>query len=75
MPSTSIARMTGCDRAAEDIARRALADADRLPKVEAWFRRTAGERGYSKTVLDEVWEIIASFGAFCLFSEREGHRS
>ncbi|MDC0773888.1 DNA polymerase III subunit alpha [Streptomyces sp. HD] len=59
-----LARMTGCDRAAGDVARRALADPDRLPKVEAWFRRTAGERGYSKSVLDEVWETVAAFGAY-----------
>ncbi|MEV6840008.1 DNA polymerase III subunit alpha [Streptomyces sp. NPDC051133] len=59
-----LARMTGCDRAAGDVARRALADPDRLPKVEQWFRRTAGERGYAKEVLDEVWEIVSSFGAY-----------
>ncbi|MEU7340375.1 DNA polymerase III subunit alpha [Streptomyces sp. NPDC007074] len=59
-----LSKMTGCDRAAGDVARRALADPDRLPKVEAWFRRTAGERGYSSTVLDEVWETIAQFGAY-----------
>ena len=29
--------MTGCDRAMAEIARRALADKDRLPKVKAWF--------------------------------------
>ncbi|TVZ90536.1 DNA polymerase III subunit alpha [Streptomyces sp. BK340] len=56
--------MTGCDRAAGDVARRALADPDRLLKVEAWFRRTAGERGYAKEVLDEVWETVSSFGAY-----------
>ncbi len=56
--------MTGCDRAAADVARRALADPDRMPGVEAWFRRTAGERGYATGVLDEVWEIISSFGAY-----------
>ncbi|MGW3653775.1 DNA polymerase III subunit alpha, partial [Streptomyces sp. NPDC000878] len=59
-----LARMTGCDRAAADVARRALADPDRLAKVEAWFRRTAAERGYDTTVLDEVWETIAAFGAY-----------
>ncbi|MFF5188798.1 DNA polymerase III subunit alpha [Streptomyces sp. NPDC000345] len=56
--------MTGCDRAAGDVARRALADPDRLPKVEEWFRRTAGQRGYPKDVLDEVWETVSSFGAY-----------
>lgn len=59
-----LATMTGCDRAAGDVARRALADPDRLPKVEAWFRRTAGERGYTKDVLDEVWETVSAFGAY-----------
>lgn len=59
-----LSKLTGCDRAAGDVARRALADPDRLPKVEAWFRRTAGERGYSKDVLDEVWDIVSSFGAY-----------
>ncbi|MFI1177514.1 DNA polymerase III subunit alpha [Streptomyces melanogenes] len=59
-----LAKMTGCDRAAGDVARRALASPDRLPKVEAWFRRTAGERGYSAAVLDEVWETVASFGSY-----------
>ncbi|MCX5097789.1 DNA polymerase III subunit alpha [Streptomyces sp. NBC_00365] len=59
-----LAKMTGCDRAAADVARRALADGDRLPRVEAWFRRTAGECGYDKSVLDEVWETVASFGAY-----------
>jgi error-prone DNA polymerase len=59
-----LARMTSCDRAAGDVARRALADPDRLAGVEAWFRRTAGERGYSKEVLDEVWETVAAFGAY-----------
>ncbi|WP_026179396.1 DNA polymerase III subunit alpha [Streptomyces hokutonensis] len=59
-----LAQLTGCDRAAGDVARRALADPDRLPRVEEWFRRAAGERGYSKTVLDEVWETVASFGAY-----------
>ncbi|MEU0030794.1 DNA polymerase III subunit alpha [Streptomyces sp. NPDC006335] len=59
-----LSRMTGCDRAAGDVARRALADPDRLPRVEQWFRRTAGELGYTKDVLDEVWETVSSFGAY-----------
>ncbi|MFG2960895.1 DNA polymerase III subunit alpha [Streptomyces sp. NPDC048291] len=59
-----LSRMTGCDRAAGDVARRALADPERLAGVEAWFRRTAGQRGYAKDVLDEVWETVASFGAY-----------
>ncbi len=38
-------RMTGCDRAAADIARRALSDPDRLPRVETWLREEAAHRG------------------------------
>ncbi|OEJ22466.1 DNA polymerase III subunit alpha [Streptomyces subrutilus] len=56
--------LTGCDRALADIARRALADKERLPQVEAWFKGEAGRRGYSPAVLDEVWEIIKGFGAY-----------
>ncbi|MBT2450700.1 DNA polymerase III subunit alpha [Streptomyces sp. ISL-43] len=56
--------MTGCDRALGEIARRALAGPDRLPRVEAWFRRQAGACGYGTEVLDEVWEIVAAFGAY-----------
>lgn len=56
--------MTGCDRALGEVARRALADRERLPRVEAWFRQEAGARGYTPAVLDEVWEIVAAFGAY-----------
>ncbi|MGC5400755.1 DNA polymerase III subunit alpha [Streptomyces sp. DT20] len=59
-----LATMTGCDRAAADVARRALADAERLPKVEAWFRRCADERGYTPDVIGEVWDIVKEFGAY-----------
>ncbi|MER5556151.1 DNA polymerase III subunit alpha [Streptomyces sp. NPDC002793] len=59
-----LAVMTGCDRALAEVARRALADDKRLPKLEAWFRAKAGARGYTTKVLDDVWEIVASFGAY-----------
>ncbi|MEV6796322.1 DNA polymerase III subunit alpha [Streptomyces sp. NPDC051320] len=59
-----LAVMTGCDRALAEVARRALADEQRLPELEAWFREKAGARGYSTTVLDEVWAIVESFGAY-----------
>ncbi|WLQ53810.1 DNA polymerase III subunit alpha (plasmid) [Streptomyces poriferorum] len=59
-----LAVMTGCDRALAEVARRALADEQRLPNLEAWFREKAGARGYTTQVLDEVWEIVASFGAY-----------
>ncbi|WP_176742761.1 DNA polymerase III subunit alpha [Streptomyces agglomeratus] len=56
--------MTGCDRALGEIARRALADEQRLAKIEDWFRTKAGARGYSTKVLDEVWSVVSSFGAY-----------
>ncbi|MFI1648170.1 DNA polymerase III subunit alpha [Streptomyces avidinii] len=59
-----LAVMTGCDRALAEVARRALSDEQRLAKVEAWFRQLAGARAYSPTVLDNVWEIVSSFGAY-----------
>ncbi|WP_228184129.1 DNA polymerase III subunit alpha [Streptomyces anulatus] len=60
-----LSRMTGCDRAAGDVARRALANPDRLPAVEAWFRRAAAATGrYTPEVVDEVWSVIKEFGAY-----------
>ncbi|MFI7893487.1 DNA polymerase III subunit alpha [Streptomyces sp. CACIS-1.16CA] len=61
-----LARMTGCDRAAGDVARRALANPDRLPAVETWFRRaaTASGRYTPPQVIDEVWDVIKEFGAY-----------
>ncbi|MFB6832612.1 DNA polymerase III subunit alpha [Streptomyces hydrogenans] len=59
-----LAVMTGCDRALAEVARRALADQERLLKIEKWFRRHATARGYTTQVLDEVWGIVSSFGAY-----------
>ncbi|MFD7555800.1 DNA polymerase III subunit alpha [Streptomyces sp. NPDC059835] len=59
-----LSKLTGCDRAMAEVARRALADEERLPNLEAWFRREAGARGYAPRVLDEVWNIVKSFGAY-----------
>ncbi|WP_326771242.1 DNA polymerase III subunit alpha [Streptomyces sp. NBC_01445] len=59
-----LAKMTGCDRAAGDVARRALADPERLPAVEQWFKKAATERDYSDSVVDEVWDVIKEFGAY-----------
>ncbi|MFI6689200.1 DNA polymerase III subunit alpha [Streptomyces sp. NPDC050485] len=59
-----VAILTGCDRALAEVFRRALADAARLPRLKEWFEREAGARGYSPTVLAEVWAVIESFGAY-----------
>ncbi|SEP04983.1 DNA polymerase III subunit alpha [Actinacidiphila rubida] len=60
----TFAVMTGCDRAAGEVARRALGDPERMPKIEAWFHETSAARGYSQQVRDEVWETISAFGAY-----------
>ncbi|MEU8955011.1 DNA polymerase III subunit alpha [Streptomyces sp. NPDC048518] len=59
-----LATMTGCDLAAADIARRALADPARLPAVGTWFTTAATTRGYTATVADSVWNVIKEFGAY-----------
>ncbi len=56
--------MTGCDRAMAEIARRALGDKGRLPKIKDWFHGQARARGYSAAVRDEVWKTVEAFGAY-----------
>ncbi|MFM9452342.1 DNA polymerase III subunit alpha [Streptomyces europaeiscabiei] len=56
--------LTGCDLALAELARRALGDTDRLPKVRAWFLREAQARGYERSVLDKVWNVLEAFGAY-----------
>ncbi|MEG3629208.1 DNA polymerase III subunit alpha [Streptomyces poriticola] len=56
--------MTGCDYALAEIARRALGEQARLPKIRDWFHRTARARGYSAAVRDEVWRTVEAFGAY-----------
>ncbi|WP_052709666.1 DNA polymerase III subunit alpha [Streptomyces sp. NRRL S-495] len=58
------ATMTRSDLAMGEEARRALARADRLPALEAWYRRRAAEAGYTQQVIDEVWAMVASMGAY-----------
>ncbi|WP_371658941.1 DNA polymerase III subunit alpha [Streptomyces sp. NBC_00280] len=60
----TFAVMTGCDRALAEIARRALGDKGRLPRIKDWFHRQAQDRGYSAAVRDEVWRTVEAFGAY-----------
>jgi error-prone DNA polymerase len=59
-----LAQLTGCDLAAAEVARRALADPDRGPRLESWFHQAAAARGYSAEVRDEVWSTVREFGAY-----------
>ncbi|MEU8892650.1 DNA polymerase III subunit alpha [Streptomyces sp. NPDC048442] len=56
--------LTGCDRALAEIARRALGDKNRLPRIKDWFHRQARARGYDAAVRDEVWRTVEAFGAY-----------
>ncbi|MGI5453573.1 DNA polymerase III subunit alpha [Streptomyces sp. CA-249302] len=56
--------MTGCDYALAEIARRALGDKGRLPRIRDWFHRMAHARGYTPQVRDEVWKTVEAFGAY-----------
>ncbi|MFD4030957.1 DNA polymerase III subunit alpha [Streptomyces sp. NPDC058637] len=56
--------MTGCDRALAEIARRALGDRNRLPRIRNWFHEQARANGYSTQVRDEVWKTVEAFGAY-----------
>ncbi|MGW0790838.1 DNA polymerase III subunit alpha [Streptomyces sp. NPDC002911] len=56
--------MTGCDRALAEIARRALGDKNRLPRLKDWFHQQARARGYGVETCDEVWKTVEAFGAY-----------
>ncbi|MHA6764089.1 DNA polymerase III subunit alpha [Streptacidiphilus sp. PAMC 29251] len=55
--------MTGCDLGWADVARRAMQDKERLPKVETWFR-TEARKTYAEQVVDEVWEILLAMSSY-----------
>ncbi|MCQ4208105.1 DNA polymerase III subunit alpha [Streptomyces longispororuber] len=60
----TLSTLTGCDRAMGEIARRALGDKERLPRIRDWFHRTARRRGYGAEVRDEIWGTVEAFGAY-----------
>ncbi|WP_329389457.1 DNA polymerase III subunit alpha [Streptomyces sp. NBC_01716] len=56
--------LTGCDYAMAEIARRALGDKERLPRIKDWFHSQAAARGYDSGVRDAVWKTVEAFGAY-----------
>lgn len=56
--------MTGCTLSRADELRRALGKDDAEPAVEKYFRNRARGKGYSLSVIDEVWGTLKAFGSF-----------
>ncbi|MDO4918406.1 DNA polymerase III subunit alpha [Kocuria sp.] len=56
-------RMTGCGLGRADVWRRLLGSDAEAP-VEDAFREGARARGYTRDVVDTVWQILHAFGSF-----------
>ncbi|MFD9124311.1 DNA polymerase III subunit alpha [Kitasatospora sp. NPDC059571] len=56
--------MTRTDLAMGEEARRALAKPDRIPALEAWYRRSAAAAGFAPDVVDRVWTMLENMGAY-----------
>ncbi|QVQ52601.1 DNA polymerase III subunit alpha [Spiractinospora alimapuensis] len=56
--------MTGCGLDAAEAMRRRLGDEEGARQVRERFTAMALECGHDPTVVEHVWEILASFGAF-----------
>ncbi len=59
-----VSTMTGCSLARGDEMRRELGSPEGQREVELWFRRRAGEAGYSEEVVEEVWKVLVAFASF-----------
>ena len=59
-----ISTMTGVSLAEGDERRRELGTADGQQRVCDWFYPTALARGYSRKVIDEIWEVLRAFASF-----------
>ncbi len=57
-------QMTKCGLAKADELRRSLENPREKPLIEKFFRTEAQKHGYSKPVIDEVWNILEGFGSF-----------
>jgi error-prone DNA polymerase len=55
---------TGISLAEADELRRRLGDPQAIDEVRTWFFPRALERGYPLPVVEQVWEILRSFGSF-----------
>ncbi len=56
--------MTGCSLAKADELRRSLESPTLKPQIEKFFRTKCTERGYSRAVIDQVWQVLEGFSSF-----------
>ncbi|GAB2481691.1 hypothetical protein GCM10027030_14690 [Luteococcus sediminum] len=59
-----IAVFTGCTLAQADEARRALGSTAGQLDVKDWFFPAALARGYQRSVVDELWQVLEAFASF-----------
>jgi len=58
------ALMTGCSLERGDLLRRKLGDASQGIIIQDWFCEEARKRGYTREVIDHIWEILQAFASF-----------
>jgi len=56
--------LTGCGLGPADVFRRHLGEPEQLPRIEAFLRERALERGFPAPVIDRAWTVLAGFGSF-----------
>ncbi|TFC52169.1 DNA polymerase III subunit alpha [Cryobacterium sp. TMT2-10] len=56
--------LTGCGLGKADVFRRHLGKPDQLPRIEAYLREAALERGFDTPTIDRIWQVLAGFGSF-----------
>jgi error-prone DNA polymerase len=59
-----VAVMTGCTLAEADEVRRTLGSPEGQEEIKAWYFPAAIRRGYTMTVIQQVWEILEAFASF-----------
>jgi len=59
-----ISIIAGVSLAEADEYRRGLGDRNAIDQIRAWFYPRAIERGYSLKVVEQVWDVLHSFGSF-----------
>jgi len=58
------ALMTGCSLERGDLLRRKLGDATQVVVIQDWFYQEATGRGYTRDVVNQMWDILQAFASF-----------